>query len=584
VAGTSNALAVEAGADALRKGGTAMDACAAVAAAEVVLATGSYVSFAGISEITYYSAQDDTVYAVHGNWNNLLDPVAPAEIPRNPQVGPQGKSVLVPRFFPALEAAVARFARFPLATLLEPAIYFAEQGILVDSLLSNVLKAFEKVVTRTAAGTRLFTNPATGRLYTTGDTFYQPEVAALLRNISTFGVGTGMYEGAWGRAMVAAVSAENGTLSAQDLVNRAAQLTSEPLSTVFAPAGSAGDTFAVFTAGQSNFGGTLLIEQLNLVEASGLLAHPGALPVSSNATTLFWMMQITMWTENLAVTVAAGYPGAWTSFYPELNVTDAHRRTKEYAAQVWSLLTASGGVARFHHALCTLQGGGSGCSNTSTVPDPIMAPQGATVLAETLQSYRATHSDAVVAIDAEGNVCSMMHSMNSEPWGSGIVVQGVALSNAAATNYAYMAHTRAGDPVPGPVMPLLVMKKPGTADGTPAVSAALSVVGASLGRTTLQHLISILVGGMDAQEALDAPTFLLNQRSTATWRAFSVVEQGRYSAEVLSAVRGMGQQVLEVDHLTFLQTQGVPVALRVIEGNTQEAGSVNTLNGAAVGV
>lgn len=47
IAGSTNALAVHSGEWALQQGGTAMDACLATAAAQVVLAGGAYVSLAG---------------------------------------------------------------------------------------------------------------------------------------------------------------------------------------------------------------------------------------------------------------------------------------------------------------------------------------------------------------------------------------------------------------------------------------------------------------------------------------------------------------------------------------------------------
>ena len=35
-------------------------------------------------------------------------------------------------------------------------------------------------------------------------------------------------------------------------------------------------------------------------------------------------------------------------------------------------------------------------------------------------------SDAIVAVDKEGNICSMIHTINSQMWGTGLFSQGVA--------------------------------------------------------------------------------------------------------------------------------------------------------------
>ena len=40
-------------------------------------------------------------------------------------------------------------------------------------------------------------------------------------------------------------------------------------------------------------------------------------------------------------------------------------------------------------------------------------------------------SDAFVAADKEGNICSMIHTINSQMWGTGLFAQGVALPHSA---------------------------------------------------------------------------------------------------------------------------------------------------------
>lgn len=65
---------------------------------EVTLAAGSYVSFAGITEILYYKSSEDRVYSLDGGWNIPADLNAD-QIPPYHTTKPNGASVLVPGFF-----------------------------------------------------------------------------------------------------------------------------------------------------------------------------------------------------------------------------------------------------------------------------------------------------------------------------------------------------------------------------------------------------------------------------------------------------------------------------------------------------
>ena len=61
VAGTTQALAVRAGVEALRQGGSAMDAACVTALAQIALNAGATVSYAGIMTLVYYEADSGEV-------------------------------------------------------------------------------------------------------------------------------------------------------------------------------------------------------------------------------------------------------------------------------------------------------------------------------------------------------------------------------------------------------------------------------------------------------------------------------------------------------------------------------------------
>ena len=47
-------------------------------------------------------------------------------------------------------------------------------------------------------------------------------------------------------------------------------------------------------------------------------------------------------------------------------------------------------------------------------------------------------SDAIVAVDKEGNIFSMIHTINSQMWGTGLFAQGVALPHSAVIFKAFV--------------------------------------------------------------------------------------------------------------------------------------------------
>ena len=77
VAGTLSPVAVHAGVEALRRGGTAADAAATVALTQVATAFGSVVSYAGISELLYFDAKSGKVYALDAGWGSYTQETDP---------------------------------------------------------------------------------------------------------------------------------------------------------------------------------------------------------------------------------------------------------------------------------------------------------------------------------------------------------------------------------------------------------------------------------------------------------------------------------------------------------------------------
>ena len=161
VAGTSNALAVYAGVFALQQGGTAMDACVATAVAEAVLCAGSYTSLAGIAHVVYVDAATGAATHYNGGWNTVRGNAAAAV----PTAG-VGATMLVPGFWAALGSAAADHAAFSLATLVEPARYFAAAGFPVYPELAALIVDYNATLSRTPEGicvlSRIVRRPSAG--------------------------------------------------------------------------------------------------------------------------------------------------------------------------------------------------------------------------------------------------------------------------------------------------------------------------------------------------------------------------------------------------------------------------------------
>ena len=76
-----NGLAARIGLEALRQGGSAVDAALAAAMAQVVLTAGAPISFFGILSMVCYEAKTGKVHALNAEWNTVRGETDPMSIP-----------------------------------------------------------------------------------------------------------------------------------------------------------------------------------------------------------------------------------------------------------------------------------------------------------------------------------------------------------------------------------------------------------------------------------------------------------------------------------------------------------------------
>ena len=84
ISAIASPIAVQAGVEALRQGGSAADAAATTALTEIATQLGSVVSYAGIMTLVYYDARADKVYSLDAGYNSYLGESEPMTIPGRP--------------------------------------------------------------------------------------------------------------------------------------------------------------------------------------------------------------------------------------------------------------------------------------------------------------------------------------------------------------------------------------------------------------------------------------------------------------------------------------------------------------------
>lgn len=191
-------LACVAGLQVLQQGGTAVDAAVAIAAVECV----ALPMLCGLGGETFalIHAPDGRVWALNSS-GAAPQALTADEFRRRGLTLPPfrgAESAAVPGSVAAWEAMLDAFGTMPLASLLEPAIGYAEQGVPVDQRHAELIALVAPTLDREAARVYL----PRGRPPKPGDLLVQPAVAAALRAVAEGGAAA-FYRGPLAAAMVA---------------------------------------------------------------------------------------------------------------------------------------------------------------------------------------------------------------------------------------------------------------------------------------------------------------------------------------------------------------------------------------------
>jgi len=364
IVATSYVQASQAGAEILRKGGSAVDA--AIAANAVLGVEEPMMNgIGGDLFAIYWDAKSGKLYGLNSSgWApqaltlEHLKAKGLKEIPLR-----SIDSVTVPGAVAGWNALHERFGKLPFKDVLQPAIYYADQGFPAGELDSEYFSDAPPVFANDPEGQHTYL--PNGKPPALGDVFRNPNLAKALSLIATNGADA-YYKGPIAKAILATSQAHGGTMAAADLADFKPEWV-EPISTTYRD-------WTVYEL-PPNGQGMAALEMLNIMETA---------PASADGPSSVAELHKKIEAMKLAYADLEHY-NADPRF---AKVPVAGLLSKDYAKQRASLIDPV-------HANCNV-------------------------------SYGAPRSDTtyLTAVDRDGNIVSLIQS-NYEGFGSGITVQGM---------------------------------------------------------------------------------------------------------------------------------------------------------------
>jgi gamma-glutamyltranspeptidase/glutathione hydrolase len=462
-------LAARAGYDAIRRGGSALDAAIAT---ELVLNLVEPQSsgIGGGGFLLHYAARGAKLEAYDGR------ETAPAAAKPGRFLGADGKpldwpaavisgkSVGVPGLLRLFELAHRRHGKLPWAQLFEPAIELAENGFPISPRL-NALVSADRFLPLDANARRYFYLPD-GRAKPAGTLLKNPEFAAVLKRVAAGGADA-FYRGQVARELAAAVRSHKrsaGDLAEADLVAYAAK-EREPLCGMYR-------RFRVCGMPPPGSGGFAVLQILKILERFDLRALQ---PDSAQAVHLFAEAgRLAYADRNLYIADPDFVPAPLAALLEP-----------GYLASRAKLIDA-------RHSMGRARAG---------APDAVSANFGR---AEPLELPATTH---VSVVDAEGNAVALSASVEAA-FGNRQMVRGFFLNN-ELTDFSWEPE-EGGKPVANRVE---AKKRPRSSMAPTMVfdekGKLFMVIGSPGGHSIINYvaltLVNVLDWGMDIQKAIDAP-------------------------------------------------------------------------------
>lgn len=487
-----NPYASRAGIEVLRKGGNAVDAAVATAAALGVVEPYS-AGVGGGGYMVYYDAKAKKVRTIDGREtaprrmrsDSFLDPATGKPLPSEEAIN-SGLSVGVPGTPATWDKALKDWGTVSLAKALRPATRVARDGFVVNDEFRAQTAMNEKRFRDFKSTTKLFLPK--GKLPVVGSRFRNPDLARTYRQLAREGVDA-LYHGQVGRDVVQTVQkppmapgsahkARPGLMKAKDLADYK-PVRRDPTRTTY-------HGLDVYSMAPSSSGGTTVGEALNILENFHLSK-------ADKTQALHHYLE--------ASRISFADRNRWVGDPKFSDVPTKPLLSKEFGKDRACLIRADKALTS-PLAPADPRHPGSGCERKTGSKQPHEGPS-------------TTH---LVTADRWGNVVSYTLTIE-QTGGSAITVPGRGfLLNNELTDFDFAPLTKgAPDPnLPGPgkrprssMSPTIVLR-----DGKPMIAVG-SPGGATIITTVLQTLVNRLDLGMPLPAAVAAPR--LSQRNqTAT--------------------------------------------------------------------
>ena len=439
-------LASAAAADMLALGGNACDGVMAASIAQAVVEP-HMTTLSGCLSMLYYDAASGEYSYVNGMM------AAPQAVPdvRSMDVAEfgalmaktDGTLCFVPGFWGGFEAGHDRHGRLSRSTVMAPAIHYARHGFEIHPFLWGEMFVESSVLGREPFSREIYFNGST--LRDIGDMLVQSAHADTLEQLAEEG-SDHFYRGEFGRRYAETVQARGGLITAEDMAAYEA-FWDEPVHGTYRDYGVVGSP-------APDFGGQALVEIMNMVE---LLDFQQTGPAFESGETTLRMMQI------IGRVYADAVGGRFDGSLPEVE----RAISKEYAEE------------RF----AALEGKPASPNDRYTAVGAMPPPPG---------------SNHVTVVDAEGNVATVLHSVMSMPFRTGIYVNGVY---ACASG----VHLGSGPVEPGGRAHARICPNMFTRDGKPVLASGSPSV--SLTENIVQNSVNLLDFGLDLETSVHKPRF-----------------------------------------------------------------------------
>ncbi|MGW1522125.1 gamma-glutamyltransferase [Streptomyces sp. NPDC001588] len=505
-----DADATAAGVEVLRKGGNAVDAAVATAAALGVTEPYS-AGIGGGGYFVYYDARTRSVHTIDGRETAPLTANSRLFVENGKPLAfadavSSGLSVGTPGTPATWQKALDEWGTERLGKVLEPAERIARRGFTVDDTFRSQTASNETRFRYFPDTAKLFL-PG-GQLPVVGSSFKNPELARTYEELGRKGIGT-IYHGDLGEDIVATVNkppvdpasgwnARPGELSARDLAAYRAKLQ--------APTKTSYRGLGVYSIAPSSSGGTTVGEALNILERTDLSK-------ASQAQYLHHFIESSR--------VAFADRGRWVGDPAFENVPTDELLSQKYADSRACLIKDD--------AVLT---------SPLAPGDPRHPAPCGTAGNAAPTTYEGENTTHLTVADKWGNVVSYTLTIE-QTGGSGITVPGRGfLLNNELTDFSFApADPAVHDPnLPGPgkrprssISPTIVLDK----DGKPVVALG-SPGGATIITTVLQTLTGFLDRHLPLVDAIAAPR--ASQRNAAK----TELEPALYNSDLRAQLEAIG--------------------------------------------